>query len=335
MERLRGRGPHLVGIAAVIVFFGALLGTCRDPQPRTLPEPSGTASTDAAPVTTDPDFSLIGLPAIDGRTTTTPPATAGPATIKGVVEGPDGRVPGAIVRAERLVGDVVQPFEVRTGDDGTFSLARVPGGRYRVRAFLPPSLAMGDPEIFFQPAFETREVRLRLERFTGFSVTSDTAPGQPVVGGGVNLAVRVSERRVGDDGIAREVPLPGVLVQVSSSGWTELDPGATLVTDGDGIAVFQYRCDRVGSVSATAIVGDGSSSPPPSSPSPSDGSAPAPPASPPPSGPDGTYPLDVPGCAPRPTTTTTTTTTSEPTSSTSRPRGTTSSTSTTTSTTEP
>ena len=335
MELLRRRGPHLVGIAAVIVLFGALLGTCRDPQARTLPEPSGTASTDPGPPTTDPDFSLIGLPAIDGRTTTTPPATAGPATIKGVVEGPDGRVPGAIVRAERLVGDLVQPFEVRTGEDGTFSLARVPGGRYRVRAFLPPSLAMGDPEIFFQPAFETREIRLQLERFTGFSVSSDTAPGQPVVGSGVNLAVRVSERRVGDDGIAREVPLPGVLVQVSSSGWTELDAGTT-VTDGDGLAVFQYRCDRVGSVSATAIVGDGSNDPPPTSPPQSDGASPSsPPTSPPPAGPDGTYPLDVPGCAPRPTTTTTTTTTSEPTSTTSRPRGTTSSTSSTSSTTEP
>ena len=302
MSFVRQRAPHLLLGALIVVFLGALLGTCRDPEARSLPAPSSTSSTAPTSTTSMPDFSRVALPAIDGATTTTGPATKGSATLRGTVQGPDGPVPGAIVRAERLVDDIVQPFEVRTGADGTFTLARVPGGRYRVRAFLPPTLVMGDPQVFFQSSFEERELRLVLEPFTGVVVTGDTAPGQPVVGFPVNLAVRVAERQVGEDGIAREVPLAGVLVRVNSTGWTALDDGATLVTDGDGIAVFRFECDRVGAVTATAVVGDDTPPPPP----PDGGPAPAPTA------PSGAYPLDVPGCAPRPTTTTTTTTTTEP-----------------------
>jgi hypothetical protein len=69
-------------------------------------------------------------------------------------------------------------------------------------------------------------------------------------------------------------------VEIRSSGWVYVD--GRPVTDGEGVALFTFRCDRDTSVSATAIVG------------------PAPDQR--------TYPLDVPVCASRPVTTTTTTT---------------------------
>ena len=279
VPRLRVHMPTIVAAVGVLLFAGLIVGTCRDPQPRTLPPPSNTSTSATAPPTTDPDFSRVALPEVPGETTTTAPRTDGFATLRGVVQGPEGAVPGAVVRAERLVGDIVQPFDVRTGADGAFELAGVPGGRYRVRAFLPPSLATAEPEIFYQPDFEERELRLVVEPFSGVIVRGDTSPQSPIVGFGVNLAVRVTERRVDEDGIAREVPVPGTPVRVSSTGWTSLSTESAS-TGSDGMAVFEYRCDRVGSVSATAFVGAAEEA----------------------------FSLDVPGCSPVPTTTTTTTT---------------------------
>ena len=128
---------------------------------------------------------------------------------------------------------------------------------------------------------------------TGVTVRASTSPSAPIVGQGVNLAVRVVERRVEADGIAREVPLPGLRVEVQSSGWTEMrssdDTDVARVTDSDGVVVFEYRCDRVTSVTATAIVGDAAMA----------------------------FALDPPSCSPVPTTTTTTTTTTAPAASSS------------------
>ncbi len=127
------------------------------------------------------------------------------------------------------------------------------------------------------------------------------------MGQAVNLAVRVSQRTVDGDGVAREVPLPNEPVRVSASGWTSLDgtdgssqttgssptTGAGqsddqtgidrsgVLTDSNGVAVFRFRCDRVTEVSAFAVVGAQQE----------------------------TFPLQPPPCSPVPTTTTTTTTT--------------------------
>ena len=272
----------LAAAIALVLVLAVLLGSCRDPQANTLPPPSSTSSTQPTTTTTDPDYSLIALPDIEGNTTTTAPIGKGSATLRGIVEGPEGPVPNAVIRAERLVGDVVQQLDVRAGADGTFVLGDVPGGRYRVRAFLPPSLAMGDPQIFYQPDGEVRDMRLRLETFTGIVVRDAVSPIAPVVGEGVNVAIQVSERRVGDDGVAREVPVPDLQVRVDASGWTALDAEPIATTRSDGVAVFQFRCDEVTSVSATAVI----------------------------AGSPEVFPLDVPPCSPRATTTSTTSTTS-------------------------
>lgn len=304
--QLRHRIPLLGGAAVVVLLAGLVLSTSRDPQPRTLPPPSSTSSTAPAAPTTEPDWSLASLPVIEGGTTTTAPRTDGFVTLRGRVTGPDGPVPGAVVVADRLVDDAVQRFEARAGGDGAYELAGVPGGRYRVRAYLPPTLAMPDAEIFFQRDFETRDLDLRLEAFSGVVVRASVAPRTPVDGRGVNLAVLVAERRVGDDGIAREVPVGGIPVRVTASGWTGVDGGAARTTDGDGIAVFQFRCTGSGSVSATALVGAGSTTATTGGTDPADPSAATTTSTT--AALSGTFPLDVPGCSPVPTTTTTTTT---------------------------
>lgn len=275
-----GRASRVVRAVTVVVASLLALASCSDPQPRTLPPPSSTSSTLATTTTTKPDYSQIELATVPGQTTTSAPIAEGDAVLRGIVLGPDGPVPQAIVRAERLVGDAVQRLDVRAGDDGIFRLAGIPGGRFRVRAFLPPSLTMADAEIFFLADGDERELRLVVEPFSGVAIDAVTTPSSPIVGRGVNLAVRVADRIVDENGVAREVPRAGEAVRVNSSGWTELNGAAAGVTDARGVVVFEYRCDRVGPVTATAVVGAEQQA----------------------------FPLDVPGCAPVPTTTTTTTT---------------------------
>lgn len=271
----------VVGVVLVIAVFAS---TCSAPDRRTLPPPSSTSSTEVAPTTTPADLSRVVLEPVAGQTTTTL-AESGDAVLSGTVTGPGGPVPGAIVRIERLVHDAVQVREVRTANDGTWVLEGVPGGRMRVRAYAPPSLTMLEPEIFFLPESEPRQLALVLREHAGVLVLSDFTPRAPTVGATVNLAVQVLQKVVDGEGVARTQPVAGVPLQVQSSGWVFVaGPGAT---GSDGVAVFTFRCDQPATVSASALLFDGTQ--------------------------DRSFPLEVPSCGPRSTTTTTTTTsTTEP-----------------------
>ncbi len=269
-----------VGVVLVVVVFG---GTCSAPDRRSLPPPSSTSSTEVEQTTTSVDRSRTVLQPLTGRTTTTL-AEFGDATLSGSVTGPDGPVPGAVVRIERLVGDAVQVREVRARDDGTWVLEGLPGGRMRVRAYAPPSLTMLEPEIFFLTESQPRELRLTVREHAGILVLSDVTPPAPTVGSPVNVAVRVVEKVVDDEGVARTQPIAGVPLQMQSSGWDLLaGPDAT---GSDGVAVFTFRCDEAVSVTAAVVLFDGTQ--------------------------DRSFPLEVPSCGPRPTTTTSSTTTTEP-----------------------
>lgn len=291
-------------ILPVAVASGLLvaLGACSE-GPRTLPPPSSTSSTVPETTTTTADFSTVPIEPVPGETTTTFVAT-GDAVLSGVVSGPDGALPGAIVRADRLVGDGVQPFAVRAFDDGTWLLEDLPGGRYRVRAYLPPDLTMVEPVVFYLRNDENREVPLTVRTFRGLEVLAGTTPETLFVGDAVSLAVSVMERYVDEEGVGRLRPRVNVPVRVRSSGWREIDEPVD-TTDENGMVVFTYECDRVTPVTATAIVGQDRQQ----------------------------FPLDVPDCEPEPTTTTasTTTTTTTATTSTTRPVGTSTTTTTTTS----
>ena len=304
-----------VALSVVAVFLGA----CGAPDSGLLPPPSSTSSTSTVPVTQPVDRTAIRLEAFPGVTTTTIPIEVGRSTLRGTVLGPEGAVPGAVVRIERLVGDAVQSRDVAADPAGTFVVANVPGGRYRMRAFLAPRLAMVQPEIFYMEDGSERTVDLRTEVYEGVAVMASATPGTPIVGQGVNIAVRVANRTVEPDGIGREVPVAGVGVRLRTSGLTSLDaeptpppddpdddpdddPGGddpagddepdddttssgadssppSRVTDANGVIVFQFRCDQVGATTATAVVTVGED--------------------------EETFPLDIPPCSPVPTTTTT------------------------------
>ncbi len=282
----------------VVALFSLVLAACGSPESGLLPPPSSTSSTSVVPTTQAVDRSLIALEPLPGQTTTTAPIESGRSRLRGRVLGPDGGAGGAVVRVERLVGDAVQRRDVPTGPGGAFDLANVPGGRYRVRAFLSPRLAMMGSEIFFLEDGGDKELELRTEVFDGLTVKGSTNPASPLVGQGVNVAVRVAQRSVDANGVGREVPLPGVPVRIQTSGFAELgraaapEPGpdadpasddeepetaTSRATDPNGVVVFELACDRAGPTSAVAVVGSGDS--------------------------EESFPIEVPACSPAPTTT--------------------------------
>lgn len=275
---MNGRARAVITVGLAVLSVAA---ACSAPDDRSLPPPDPTSSTEPEPVTTEPDYSQVALAPVDGSTTSAPPISEGRSTLKGVVTGPDGALPGAVVRLERLVGGTVQRTDVVTGPDGRYEAPRIPGGRYRVRAFQSPLFTSQQTEVFYMVDGDERELALPTVPFAGVVARSSTTPAAPIVGDGVNLAVRVAQREVDADGIGREVPLGNVPVRVNSSGWTQLDDDSSGLTDSDGVVVFSYRCDQVTAVSATAVVGVEQEA----------------------------FPLEVPPCAPVPTTTTSSSTT--------------------------
>lgn len=320
-------GAVALSVVVLLVVFG---GTFRAPGSGLLPPPSSTAPTSAPETTTTVDYSGVTLPRVAGDISADPLVEKGRSVLHGAVTAPDGLLPGATVRLERLVGDRVQRIDAVTGEDGRFRIEQVPGGRYRVRAWLAPTFTQPEPEIFFLRDGDEKELSLGTEELEEMVVRASTTPAAPIVGNGVNLAVRVADLSVDADGIAREVARAGIVVRVSVSGWYEIEPGAARATDDNGVAVFEYSCERVGSVSATAYVGGALPSPTTttsttSTTAPDDddgngnGNGPSgirawqdPQQDPPPTttepDPEQVFPLDVPPCAPVPTTTTTTTT---------------------------
>jgi hypothetical protein len=188
-----------------------------------------TGGDDAGPSpTTEPavstsvvDRSGIALAGVRGATTSTI-VEHGTAVLTGSVQGPDGLVVGATVRIERLVAGREVRNDVLTGADGRFVLAGAPGGRYRVRAFLAPSLAQLTPEVRFLADADEHEFELVVERQSGLVVRADVAPEPPLLGGAVNLVATVASRAVGADGVVRSVPVVGATVELVGLGRWEL-----------------------------------------------------------------------------------------------------------------
>lgn len=220
-----------------------------------LPPPSSTSSTVPVATTAEQDLSTVVLDTVPGRTTTTLLAV-GTVVLSGTVTGPDGPVVGAIVRVERLVGSGVQIVDVVSGPDGTWMAERLPGGRVRVRAFLTPTLVTAEPTLLYVADGSNERVDLVVDEHAGRTAVGATTPQQPMVGRSLNLAVRVVDRFVDDAGVGRSTPVAGLAVRVDASGWVaDDDPVGT--TDGDGVAVFGFRCDRAGEVRAMVTLDTG------------------------------------------------------------------------------
>src|SRR5207253_6341313 len=123
--------------------------------------------------------STVGLAGVSGRTTTSIDNGPGQAHLSGTVQAPEGFVPGATVHLERLVGTAFVATDVATNPDGTWKLDNIKGGRYRVRAFRAPDLALVAPQVFFLTGAETRTLPPQVAHSGGTNVSAAIAPNPP------------------------------------------------------------------------------------------------------------------------------------------------------------
>lgn len=252
--------PRLLVVLACICALVA--GACSKGEVAPLPKPPKPPDTSSS--LPPADLSGVPLPTVRGVTTTTfPPIPGGEATLSGVVVGPDGPVPGAIVHAERIVGDVFGALDVTTGPDGRWEMKDIFGGRYRLRAWkpAPDNLAATEAEVFFLGGKEKLEFSLRVQRFQGLSFASDIAPRPPLVGERSALVVQLTELSVDANGIVRSVPISGVGVELFGPGeWSVLTTNP-VVTGGDGRARWELRCGEEGEQPLSVVLSDGQSFP--------------------------------------------------------------------------
>jgi hypothetical protein len=241
---------------AAAVAVGVIVAACSGNGEDAAPEPIDRTP---RPTTTRVDHTGVVLGVVPGETTTTV-AASGRAAIVGSVRGPGGSVGGAVVRIERLAPGGPSTDVVADGE-GRYELRGVPGGRYRIRAFLPPTLTQAQPEIrFLEDAVEHR-IDLEVADRSGPVVMARAAPDPPLLGEAVNLVVQIGTRRVDGDGVVRTEPVPGLQVELSGLGAWQLasaSPTTTTTTTrpGGGPPFTTTTTAPAGPSTATATTDD-------------------------------------------------------------------------------
>jgi hypothetical protein len=241
---------------AVAVAFAAVAAACSSgPALIDYPTPKVSATTTS---TTAFDYEGVALPAVPGRTTTTVDNRPGKANLAGTVTGPDGPVPMANVRVERLVQETVLGKDVVAGPDGAWRLDLVRGGRYRVRAWRAPDLAQVEPQIFYLGFDETRSLPLVVARYNGPQASALLAPSPPVINEPAALSVVVTTASVDAQGIVRGTPLSGSSVQLLA-GFAEwrMESPAVQVADAGGNVMWRLTCLVLGPRPLSVIMGSG------------------------------------------------------------------------------
>jgi len=242
-----------IGMGAVLLLGAA----CSSVQQLSFPPPTGTvpASGAAAPTLPDNLSSVNQLPVAGATTTTLPAIGPGAAILNGSVFGPSGPVGGATVEADRVVGDQVASARATTAADGSWRIAGILGGVYRVRAWHAPSLDVTTPQVLFLGDSQDLTVSLELTSFPGPNVGSAMAPAAPQVGQAANLLVQITVPTIGADGVLTYRPVAGEPVQLTpGSGWSVSAPNPA-TSNAAGNAMFRVQCRVAGSSPLIATVG--------------------------------------------------------------------------------
>jgi hypothetical protein len=207
--------------------------------------PANATTTVPPPPTAPVDLTGVSIPGVVGTTTTVPVRATGTAHLAGLVKGPDGPVPGAVVRLEHLAGTTVTT-DVTAGPDGRYDAPNIAGGRYRVRAFLAPTYAQTDSQVFFLADGEQRGLDLTVRGFSGLAVASATAPDPPVHGDPTAFVVRVANRAVDSNGVVRVRRVANAIVTITGSDGYSPAGSASATTNSNGDATFTVVCQAAG-----------------------------------------------------------------------------------------
>ncbi len=199
-----------------------------------------------------PDTRGVGLKRIEGRAGPAPiPVYGGAARITGVVQGPDGPVPGATVLLERFVGRSSGSVTVAAGADGRFTAVDLLGGLYRVRAWLQPSLAAPSSATLFIAADQTdAQVQVNVQRYDARKLQAGVETAGITVGGSGRFRALLTQESVDARGIVGGASVPGEAVTVTADAGYSVAP-STATTGADGYATFTLTCLTEGAHNVT------------------------------------------------------------------------------------
>ena len=241
---------------AALVAAVALGGCSGGVSTLTVPDPPATTVAAPAPdATLPPGLASVAEPGVAGATTTTVPAIGpGGASIAGTVLGPTGPVPGATVEIDRFVGDSYSSARTATAADGSWSFARILGGRYRVRAWQSPSFDMATPQVLYLAAGQPQSLTLHVDQYKGPQVSVAINPAQPVDGQPADLVVQVTNPTVGPDGVLTNPAVVGAPVTLVDGPAWQVANGNPISTDTAGRALFVVQCTSPGADPLSAQV---------------------------------------------------------------------------------
>ncbi|MGQ0744643.1 MAG: carboxypeptidase-like regulatory domain-containing protein [Acidimicrobiales bacterium] len=254
------RPQRRLWLAAVALMVLSGCGGSDEPEPEARPVPTSAPASSTTLVPAPAPVSPT-LPGVRRTTTTGPTAGLGPggATLAGTITGPEGPLAGAVVRVERLIGGG-PAADLRTDEQGGWSLASIQGGPYRVVAFRPPDLGALEPTLVFVAASERRDLPIGLSRFGENTITARLDPTPARVGVTSTLAVRVGTGRVGSDGAVVVVGRASASMALASDGLEIESPSQQ--ADGDGRVRWRVRCRAAGAVTVSLRVGQSSTTVP-------------------------------------------------------------------------
>ncbi len=187
------------------------------------------------------------------------PVQGGGASLAGQVVGPDGPVGGASVLIERIVGDRTGSLVLGADADGRYAVTGIHGGKYRVRAWLAPTLATRTSSLVYLADLDGKAtVEVAVEQFTGKTMQIGLDITALNVGDSAHVRALLTNQVVNDYGIVvgRGVESAEIELTASGSASMRLDGDDTATTDSQGLARWKVTCTKEGTTGFTAS-GDG------------------------------------------------------------------------------
>jgi hypothetical protein len=184
------------------------------------------------------------VPVAAGVPTTSIGFGPGNASISGIVRGPDGPVPGAIVEIERLLDGQSLTVQVVADATGRYSLQKALLGRIRIRAWRAPDLALVTEKALFTKGAQNLD--LAMDSYKRSDLQWAVAPSPLVVGRAATVIVQLSERLVNELGRVVVQPVTGVGVSLLQQGVVQVASLEERISDEKGRVSFRLVCNEPG-----------------------------------------------------------------------------------------
>lgn len=169
--------------------------------------------------------------------------------------GAPGPIAGATVGIERITSEGIGELLVQTNADGEWAVDRLPGGKYRVRAWIPGLLTSAGSEVRYVEDEEKSEFATTILGVDQTPTIEFVHGGAIYEGHGGAVAIAMTSRSIDEHGIVVTAPIAGSLVSIQATPEVTVASSPTQLTDGDGLAFFTLNCTGAvsgGTITATA-----------------------------------------------------------------------------------